>query len=138
MKTVVAWGTFDVLHLGHINFLNQAKDLGERLIVLLGRDKVVAKVKGKPPLHNENERLEMIKNLKMVDEAYLDREETDFALLRQINPDIVCLGYDQVAFTEGLEDKLKSLGLKATIVRLEPFGHEKYKSSKIKEILRTK
>ncbi|MBI3626658.1 lysine--tRNA ligase [Candidatus Uhrbacteria bacterium] len=135
MKTVLVWGTFDILHLGHIKMLEEARRLGDKLVVLVSRDKIVEQVKGSRPMHDENERLEMISALKCVDAAYLDREEGDYQMLERIRPDVICLGYDQVAFTEKLPDMLKKFGIKAQVVRLKSTTPEKYKSSKIKEKL---
>ncbi len=137
MKRVLVWGTFDVLHLGHLDFLTQAKALGDHLMVLVARDVNVKKVKGLLPLHGENERLQMVKNLRPVDEAHLDQVEPGLELAAKLKPDIVCLGYDQRAFTEGLSERLQKAGLSAEIVRLNPHHAEKYKSSKIKESLKS-
>lgn len=134
MKTVLVWGTFDVLHLGHIHFLQKAKAQGHKLVVLISRDEIVKEIKGKLPLHNENERLEMIQALKCVDQAGLAGTEKDYKSLQEIKPDIICLGYDQTAFTEKLPEMLKKFGLSKTkIVRLDSTNPEKYKSTKIKE-----
>lgn len=138
MKKVLVWGTFDVLHLGHLDFLSKAKSHGDNLVVLIGRDKVVEKIKGKKPLHDEQERLQMILALKPVDEAYLDRVEEDFLMVKKIAPDVICLGYDQMAFTDQLPGMLAKFGLKPEIIRLEPHGADRYKSTKIKENLMKK
>ena len=133
--TVLAWGTFDILHLGHIRFLEEARNQGDKLVVLLSRDSVVKKIKGELPLHDENERLAMVKALRCVDEAYLDREEGDYKLLEKIKPDIICLGYDQTAFTDKLPEMLQKFGIKTEIRRSQATSPEKYKSSKLKEQL---
>src|SRR3989338_8918617 len=90
---VVAIGTFDAVHPGHLNYLKQAKEMGNYLIVIVARDKNVLKEKGKLPAVNENDRLELIKHIDLVNEALLGDEKDKLATIIEIKPDIVCLGY---------------------------------------------
>ena len=69
MVTVMATGTFDILHLGHIYFLKEAKKLGDKLVVIVATDSTVRRLKHEP-VTSENIRLSLIKELKIVDEAY--------------------------------------------------------------------
>lgn len=128
MKKVLVFGTFDGVHPGHINFLEQAKKRGDHLAVVIARDSTVKKVKDHSPIKNENERLAEILKTGLVDEAILGKEGNPYLIVRQVSPDIICLGYDQRTYIDGLQDELNKLGLKTEILRMEPFGPEKYHS----------
>ncbi len=95
-KKVIVGGCFDLLHYGHISFLKKAKDLGDQLIVLLESDEKVKKLKGDTrPIHNQNQRKEMLESLSFVDEVIIlpavttDQFYTD--LVDQIRPDIIAV-----------------------------------------------
>ena len=127
----MAFGTFDILHPGHLNFLKQAKNYG-RLIVIIARDKTVKQVKGKLPQHSEKQRLEAIKGLKLASEAVLGSLTDKYAAIKKYKPDLIALGYDQTHFTENLRQEFKKLKLGIKIVRLKSFKPEKYKTSILK------
>ncbi|MEM2934160.1 MAG: adenylyltransferase/cytidyltransferase family protein [Halobacteria archaeon] len=119
MIRVLATGTFDILHPGHIAYLEEAKKLGDELIVIVARD---ANIKHKPkPVIPENQRLRMVKALKIVDEAILGSESDIFEPLFQIKPDIIALGFDQKFDDAWLEMELNKRGIKAKVVRIEKF-----------------
>ena len=126
--TVVVSGAFDVLHPGHLNFFKQAKALGDRLVVIIGRDDTVKKIKGQFPLHSQDERLQMVSAVPEVDEVFIGSPGPAYVILQDLHPDIIALGYDQMPEKE-LQAQLDEMGLKAKIVRLKPFHPEKYKSS---------
>jgi len=134
MKTVMVFGTFDLLHPGHINFLRQAKKFGS-LMVIIARDGTVKKVKGKTPEHNELERLQGIICLNLAAIAVLGAIGDKYAVIKKYKPDIICLGYDQTHFTEQLENQINKFKLHAKIIRLKSFKPEKYKTSIIKKII---
>jgi FAD synthetase len=126
MKTVIAFGTFDLFHKGHESFLRQAKEHGERLVVVVATDRNVLRIKGRRPAQGEERRLARISWLPFVDLTVLGREDFDYTkTLIEHRPDVICLGYDQEGF--GLEKKLQ--GTKVRIVRLKPYEEKKYKSS---------
>lgn len=129
-KKVIAFGTFDKVHPGHKDFLKQAKNLGD-LTVVIARDKTAEKVKGKKPLHSEEERKKEIENLKLANEVLLGMLDDKYKVIEDTKPDIVALGYDQKSFTEHLEEELKKRNIKAKIIRLKPYKEKKYKSSKL-------
>ena len=128
-KVVMCFGTFDGLHPGHEDYFRQAKEHGETLIVIVARDTTVLDVKGNLPERNEQDRLMVIMDHPLVDEARLGYPGDKYRIIEEINPDILCLGYDQEAFTENLDAELARRGLSATIQRLEPFFPDQYKSS---------
>lgn len=132
MKKVLIFGTFDLLHPGHLDFFKQAKKLGDSLTVIVARDQTVSAIKKHRTLFNEQERLANVKNQKIVDEAKLGNLDDPYKIIKQEKPDIIALGYDQNSYTEELEDKIKEFGFKTKVVRLKPFKPEKYKSSKLK------
>jgi len=132
MKTVVATGVFEILHPGHINFLTEAKKLGDRLIVIVARDKIACKEKN--IIIPEKQRLEVIKALKVVDEAILGDENDIFKPVEKIKPDIIALGKNQNVDEKFLMEELKKRNLNVKIVRIKSFYNENLNSTtKIKE-----
>jgi len=118
MTTVLSFGTFDILHEGHKHFLQEAKEHGDILVVVVARDKTVKKVKGQLPKNSEDERLAAIQELEFVDHAMLGHEDEDkYAVVVDVHPDVIFLGYDQFAFTEKLQDELRQRGLHPEILR---------------------
>ncbi|MDO8741273.1 MAG: adenylyltransferase/cytidyltransferase family protein [Candidatus Woesearchaeota archaeon] len=133
MITVLVFGTFDIVHPGHMNFLKQAKKHADKLVVVVARDLTVKALKGRFPENNEERRLKNIKKLPYVDEAMLGSLGNDkYEIIEKIKPDVIALGYDQYFFTEDLKKELKKRGILADIVRLKPYKEEIYKSSKLK------
>ena len=126
---VLVFGTFDILHPGHISFLKQAKKYGNNLVIVVGRDETVKKIKGKYPKNSEDERLRAIKELDFVDKVRLGGLGDPYGAIEEEKPNIICLGYDQRSFTKDLENKIKEFGLNIKVVRLEAYKPEKYKSS---------
>jgi D-beta-D-heptose 7-phosphate kinase/D-beta-D-heptose 1-phosphate adenosyltransferase len=94
-KTVFTNGCFDVLHVGHVRYLTQAKSLGDRLVVGLNTDESVKRLKGKErPYLPEQERKELLLALKAVDEVHLFEEDTPLELILKVKPDILVKGGD--------------------------------------------
>ncbi|OGF24090.1 hypothetical protein A3H66_00960 [Candidatus Falkowbacteria bacterium RIFCSPLOWO2_02_FULL_45_21] len=131
-KTVMVFGTFDLLHPGHKYLLRQAKKLAPYLIVVIARDRTVSTLKGKLPYHDERQRQQVVTSLNLADQAIFGSLTDKFAAIKKYRPDIICLGYDQINFTDQLEQKLKKLNLKTKIVRLKSFKPDKYKTSILK------
>jgi FAD synthetase len=136
MKRVLVFGTFDNLHPGHLDFFKQAKNHGDYLIAVVARDATVNQVKGHFPRQNENQRLEAVKNCGLVDEIRLGNLDNYYDIIKQINPNIIALGYDQTSFTSGLPEYIKKENLKIKIVRLRSYFPKIYKSSLIKMVIR--
>jgi len=132
MVTVMVFGTFDILHPGHLYFLKEAKHHGDKLFVVVARDTTVKELKGKVPVHDERVRLKKINSLPFVDHAILGDKKNKFALIEKIRPDIICLGYDQHHFTQKLTKELKKINLHAKIIRLKAYKEHIYKSSIIR------
>ncbi len=133
MVTVMVFGTFDFVHLGHLNFFEQAKRLGSKLIVVVSRDSNVKRIKGKQPFFSEMERLKLVSSLKPVDFAVLGNSEDFFTAVKRYRPNVIALGYDQKTMpVKYIEDKLWQFGLKTRVVRLKRFRAHKHKSSALK------
>lgn len=116
LTRVLATGTFDLLHPGHLYFLEQAKALGDELYVIISRD---VNVNHKPlPILPENQRLEMVAALKPVDAALLGSLTDYFEPLADICPDIIVLGFDQKFGEKELEKALHAKGFFPRVVRL--------------------
>jgi len=122
----MAFGTFDCLHPGHISYLKQARGLGDRLVVVVAREVNVIRIKGNAPKQNENSRLAQVKELDIVNKALLGNEKDKLRVVKENQPNIVALGYDQQVDVKELKKRFKG-----DIVRLKAYKPEKYKSSKI-------
>lgn len=94
-KLVFTNGCFDILHRGHIEYLNQAKSLGDYLIIGLNSDSSVKRIKGDSrPVNNENDRAFVLDNLKMIDGVIIFSEDTPYNLIKEILPDYLVKGGD--------------------------------------------
>lgn len=120
MVKVMATGTFDLLHMGHIYYLKEAKKLGDTLSVVVAKDSTVRKLKHEP-VNPEEIRLDLIKEVKVVDEAYLGYEDDMYAIVEKVKPDIIALGYDQIHDENTIKRELKKRKLNAKIVRLSEY-----------------
>jgi FAD synthetase len=113
----VATGTFDLLHPGHVLYLERSRALGDELVVIVARD---VNVRHKPkPILPEQQRLRMISSLKVVDRAVLGEVGDIFRTIEQLEPDIITLGYDQHFDESTLQRELLRRGLRPRIVRIE-------------------
>ncbi|MGD6932677.1 MAG: adenylyltransferase/cytidyltransferase family protein [Candidatus Bathyarchaeia archaeon] len=132
-KVVLASGVFDLLHLGHVKFLEDAKRSGgenAELIVVIARDSTVEKTKGRKPIMPEDQRRALVESLKVVDIAVLGFENLDIGeVVAKIKPDIIALGYDQQKMAEDVEAYLKKHNLPVQIVRIDKFGEDALDSS---------
>ncbi|MCK4745158.1 adenylyltransferase/cytidyltransferase family protein [Candidatus Parcubacteria bacterium] len=130
---IMVFGTFDVFHKGHKNFLGQARKFGDYLIVVIARDKNVKKIKGEFSQNSEQERLVEIKRSRLASEAVLGSILDKYKIIKKYRPDIICLGYDQKIIIKQLKEKLKEFNLLNTkVIRLKAYQTKKYKSSKFK------
>lgn len=130
-RRVIVFGTFDGLHKGHLNFLRQAKKLGNFLIVVVARDKYVEKSKGKLPRRTELQRTTSVRNSGLADKVLIgSRTHNFYRTIRTYKPDIIALGYDQKPTIPALKKDLRRrriTGLK--VVRLKPYRPKEFKSS---------
>lgn len=133
-KRIMAFGTFDGLHKGHINFLQQARKLSKNpfLIISVARDKNVLKIKGAKPLLNENKRMLLLRSSKLVDKVVLSGAKNHIPHIVKEYPEIIALGYDQKEYIKNLKKDLKEKGLNTKIVRLNPHKEHIYKNHLLK------
>ncbi len=131
---IMVFGTFDVLHKGHINFFKQARSLSRDpyLIVSVARDINIKKIKGRKPINSEKKRLIAVRASKLVDKAVLGGLKHHFPHIIKEKPQIIALGYDQKNYTANLKRHLTKLGLRVKIERLKAFKPKIYKSSILK------
>ncbi len=129
MTIVVATGVFGILHPGHILYLREARKLGDELIVIVARDIMVERKKLNKFIPEE-QRLEVVRALKMVDRAILGDEEDMLKPIEEIKPDIIALGKDQDFDEEKLEKELRKRGLKTRIVRIEKYWNKELHSTR--------
>jgi FAD synthetase len=123
MVKVMATGTFDLLHMGHIYYLKEAKKLGDILAVVIATDTTVRKLKH-DPITPQEIRVNLIKELKMVDEAYLGYEKDMYRIVEEIKPDIIALGFDQIHNDIAIQKELKKRKLNVKVVRLPKYQGE--------------
>jgi len=127
--TVMCFGTFDLLHPGHLNYFQQAKKHGNHLIVIIARDKT-KQLQKKKLLFNEKERLKLVQNIQIVDQVVLGDLNNHFHIIKKLQPHVICLGHDHKINLQELQAQL--LPLKPTIKRMKPYKRHKYSSSLLK------
>jgi len=140
VKTVMVFGTFDILHPGHLHYLERARALGGRLIVVVGRDESVKSIKGRAPVFGERDRLLMLRGLRSVDAAVLGNRirgrDDAFRIIARYGPDVIALGHDQWASAAALRKWLEAKGLSAKVVRIRSsLKRTVYRSSGIRKRL---
>jgi len=106
LTKIMVFGTFDVLHKGHLNFFRQARALSKKpfLTVSVARDVNVERIKGKKSKNNEKKRLEAVKKISFVNKAVLGGVKNYLTHILKEKPEIIALGYDQKAYVVGLKN----------------------------------
>jgi len=137
-KVVLASGVFDLLHLGHVRFLEEAKKAGgenAKLITIIATDNTVEKSKGKKPIMSEDQRCALVRSLRVVDEAVLGYENMDIGeVIGKIKPDVIALGYDQADMENEIKKYVSRNKLPVEIVSIGKFAENALdSSSKIKQ-----
>ena len=117
---VMAVGVFDLLHAGHLHYLEQARSLGNHLTVVVAHDDTV-RIRKHEPVTNHDLRRRMVEGLKPVDDAIVGNspDVSIYDILPKVNPDVIALGYDQ----EHAEDSIRN--------RLLELGHESIKVTRV-------
>jgi FAD synthetase len=132
-KVVLASGVFDLLHLGHVRFLEEAKKAGgsnAKLIVVIAKDSTVEKLKGRKPIMSADQRQALVQSLKVVDEAVVGFEGLEIGgAIEKIKPDVIALGYDQTEMEREVKDYLAEHKLAVSVVRIGKFGENALDSS---------
>jgi FAD synthetase len=128
IRRVVATGTFDLLHPGHIYYLEESKKLGDELWVIVARD---LNVKHKPrPIIPEEQRLAMIASLRPVDHAILGDKTDMFRPIEEIHPVVITIGFNQLFNEEKLRGQLAARNLSPEIVRIGKYADSELCSSR--------
>jgi FAD synthetase len=129
VRKVVATGTFDILHPGHIYYLEQSRKLGDELYVIVARD---ANVTHKPkPIIPEEQRVHMVASLEVVDHAVLGDLHDMFRPIEEIRPDVITFGFNQHFNEEKIREELKKRGLDIELVRIGNYAEDTYCSSSL-------
>ena len=115
---VMTGGAFDIIHPGHVETLEQAKSLGDVLIVSVARDRTFERNKRRPPQHAEVLRRNLVSSLRVVDCAVLGSETDIFETVLLLKPDIIALGYDQFHEEAKILEEVKKRGLTVQVIRL--------------------
>ena len=124
MVRVMASGVFDILHTGHISYLEQAKALGDELYVVVASDNTVRKNKHEP-ITPARMRVRIVSALKPVDVAMIGNDSGDmFAILDEIRPDVIVLGFDQKFDENTLSEELKKRGFDIAVKRADQSGED--------------
>jgi len=137
-KIVLASGVFDLLHYGHVKFLEEAKKAGgenAELVVIVARDATVEKNKGRAPIMGELQRATLVESLKVVDRAVLGYWNLKVGdVIDRLKPDVIVLGYDQDDMMNEVQNYIRMKNLNVKIVKIGKFGEvARYSSSKIKQ-----
>jgi FAD synthetase len=138
MKRVVATGTFDIIHPGHIYYLTESRRLGDELHVIVARD---ANVRHKPrPVIGEAQRLKVVQALRIVDFARLGDPTDMFRPIEEIGPAVITLGFNQHFSEVDLAKALKERGIGARVVRIGEYTGDPCSSTRriIDRILETR
>lgn len=145
-KRVLASGVFELIHPGHLRFLEEAKRLGgegAKLIVVVARDETVRRRKGREPILGEDARRYVVSMLKPVDEAILGYAPLSFEkVIEQVKPDLVVFGHDQADLMKSFKEFIREKGLRIEVARVRKYSSYEPCSTteileKVLEILRS-
>ena len=132
-RVVLASGVFDLLHLGHVKFLEEAKKAGgenAKLVVIVARDSTVKATKGRKPIMPENQRRALVESLRVVDAAVLGIEDFDIGeVIERVKPDVIAIGYDQVDMERRVREYVNKHGLNVNVIRVGKFENDDMNSS---------
>ncbi|MEI8337707.1 MAG: HIT domain-containing protein [bacterium] len=132
-KTVLVFGTFDVIHPGHIHFLKEAKKLGN-LVVSVASDESVTSRKINKPLQNTLARAKAVAKLGIANKIITgDKDLNNWSVIKKINPDIIAIGYDQKELEIALKEAKDKFNFKFIIKKITSKNPKQYHSSIIKK-----
>jgi cytidyltransferase-like protein len=132
IKVVLAGGVYDVLHVGHLAALLEAKSLGDVLVAVVATDATVQLLKGRRPVYPESDRRALVEGLKPVDKAILGYEDVGFGfeqILMDVKPEVVAFGFDQGNLEKKVREIIERRKMNIQITRLSKFEDEEYASS---------
>ena len=139
-KIVMAFGSFDIIHPGHLVYLKKARSMGDRLIVVVARDSSIEMIKGRKPFFDQKTRLKMVGALRYVDKAVLGKKIADYkdrySIILDYRPDVIVFGYDQKVNPKDVRKWTHSKSLKIRLVRAkEALDRSIYRSSRLRDLL---
>ena len=119
LKIVLTGGVFDIIHLGHIETLKKAKEMGDLLIVVVASDKMVEDSKGRLPLNSQSNRMDLLKELLIVDIVAIGDEDSSKFLntVLKFEPDTIVLGYDQESTEKMLLQHLEKANITNIVIK---------------------
>lgn len=120
---VMATGVFDILHIGHLHMLEEARKFGDELVVVVARDETARRMKHEP-LNEEAVRVQMVGSLKPVDKAVLGHKGDIYQIVKELRPNIITLGFDQKFDKEKVEAECRRRGVPVRVVRLHHHDSE--------------
>ena len=129
---IMVFGTFDIVHPGHVHFFKQARALAKNpyLIVSIARDANVKKVKGRVPVYKERTRAGHVRKMGLAYMVVLGNLKSHLQHILRQKPDVIALGYDQVGYyVESTAKYVQDVGSPIQLTRLKPHHPEKHKSS---------
>lgn len=133
-KTVLVFGVFDILHDGHRYFLNEAKKLGERLLVAVASDSSVKLLKNNLPHHDLETRIDNLKKENIADEIIPGDESIgSWDILKTVKPQIVAIGYDQNDLEKSLSNFISNERQNIEIVKIKPHENGELHSSVLRK-----
>ena len=134
MKRVLVFGTFDRLHEGHNAFLQQARELGDELVVCLAQDDMVRRLKNHDPDHSYELREAALRLVQGVTNVIPgDREIGTYACMTAAKPDLVAFGYDQQTLADDFRRWQQVTGDETPTVVLQPYRPDVYKTSLLRK-----
>jgi len=127
---VVATGVFEIIHPGHLKYLEASRKLGDRLVVVVARDETARRRKRRPVIPEE-QRLHVVKSLKPVDDAVLGGSDDMYSTIVKLKPDILTIGPDQDFKEEEVQAELSRRGLQTRVVRVGGYWNSGLHSTKV-------
>ncbi len=132
MEKVLIFGSFDILHFGHIHLFKHASEYGDSLSVVVAREENIKKHKKLEPFHTEKERVDMLKSISIIDEVLLGDEDDVYKIIDEVRPNTIALGYDQRLFVDKIAEKITEYGLNTRIVRIPAYRPDHCKTNNIR------
>lgn len=124
MARVMAQGVFDLIHLGHVHYLEKARELGDELVVVVASDKTVRERKHEP-ITPEGMRCDLVAALRCVDLAVVGSDGDDrYVTVQELKPDIIALGHDQEHDEAKIRLELQKRGITTKVQRLDYYYHD--------------
>ena len=130
IKVVFTGGSYEIVHPGHLYTIEQAKKLGDVLVLVLARSSTIRKRKGREPVTQEADRLALTSSLRQVDAAILGVKGSIYETLQRVKPDVVALGYDQYHAETDIRREARKRGMHLKVARLAALDFD-VKTSKI-------